>query len=117
MNSFRNMIVALALTVGLSSTVMQAQDLPVIKIGTLENGTVNWELQTIKDQGLDTANGFTLELLPLAGNPATQVAMQGGEVDVIVSDFLWVAQQRAQGADFTFLPYSTSVGSLVVPAD
>lgn len=117
MKSFRTMAVALALMVGLSSAAASAQDLPVIKIGTLENGTVNWELQTIKDQGFDAANGFTLELLPLAGNPATQVAMQGGEVDAIVSDFLWVAQQRAQGADFTFLPYSTAVGSLVVPAD
>ena len=109
----------LALLTMLGFGTAQAQDaaLPVIEIGTLENGTVNWELQTIKDRGFDTANGFTLELLPLAGNPATQVAMQGGEVDAIVSDFLWVAQQRAQGADFTFLPYSTAVGSLVVPAD
>lgn len=109
----------LALLTMLGFGTAQAQDaaLPVIEIGTLENGTVNWELQTIKDRGFDTANGFTLEFLPLAGNPATQVAMQGGEVDAIVSDFLWVAQQRAQGADFTFLPYSTAVGSLVVPAD
>ena len=93
-----------------------AQD-ATITIGTLENGTVNWELETIRAQGFDTQNGFTLDMLPLAGNPATQVAMQGGEVHAIVSDFLWVAQQRAQGADFTFLPYSTAVGSLVVPAD
>ncbi len=109
----------LALAACLWAGVAEAQQasLPVIEIGTLENGTVNWELQTIKDRGFDAANGFTLELLPLAGNPATQVAMQGGEVDAIVSDFLWVAQQRAQGADFTFLPYSTAVGSLVVPAD
>lgn len=115
MNFFAKLALVAALGVGSA----QAQDaaLPVIEIGTLENGTVNWELQTIKDQGFDTANGFTLELLPLAGNPATQVAMQGGEVDAIVSDFLWVAQQRAQGSDFTFLPYSTAVGSLVVPAD
>lgn len=90
---------------------------PTITIGTLDNGTVNWELETIRSQGFDTENGFTLQMLPLAGNPATQVAMQGGEVDAIVSDFLWVAQQRAQGADFAFLPYSTAVGSLVVPAD
>lgn len=117
MRIFRIMAVTAALVAGLGAAVGQAQDLPVIKIGTLENGTVNWELQTIKDQGFDAQNGFTLELLPLAGNPATQVAMQGGEVDAIVSDFLWVAQQRAQGADFTFLPYSTAVGSLVVPAD
>ncbi|MCQ0969292.1 ABC transporter substrate-binding protein (plasmid) [Paracoccus sp. TK19116] len=94
-----------------------AQDDATITIGTLENGTVNWELETIRSRGFDTENGFTLEMLPLAGNPATQVAMQGGEVDAIVSDFLWVAQQRAQGSDFAFLPYSTAVGSLVVPAD
>ena len=114
-----NIMAKLALAACLWAGAAQAQDanLPVVEIGTLENGTVNWELQTIKDRGFDRANGFTLELLPLAGNPATQVAMQGGEVDAIVSDFLWVAQQRAQGADFTFLPYSTAVGSLVVPAD
>lgn len=88
-----------------------------ITIGTLENGTVNWELQTIRDQGFDRASGFTLNVLPLAGNPATQIAMQGGEVDAIVSDFLWVAQQRANGTDFTFLPYSTAVGGLVVATD
>lgn len=90
---------------------------PVIRIGVLENGTVNWELQTIISNGLDRQNGFTLEVVPLAGNPATQIAMQGNEVDSIVSDWLWVAKQRAAGADFTFLPYSTAVGGLVVPSD
>ena len=98
-----NFVGTFAVALLLSAGALQAQDaaLPVIEIGTLENGTVNWELQTIKDQGFDKANGFTLELLPLAGNPATQVAMQGGEVDAIVSDFLWVAQQRAAGAATT----------------
>lgn len=88
-----------------------------IKVGTLASGTVNWELTVIRDDGLDQANGFTLETVELAGNPATQVAMQGGAVDTIVSDWLWVAQQRAAGADFTFLPYSTAVGGLMVRAD
>lgn len=88
-----------------------------IRIGTLENGTVNWEIQTIIGQHYDRENGFALEPLALAGNPATQVAMQGAEVDTIVSDWLWVAQQRARGADFTFLPYSTAVGGIMVAAD
>lgn len=100
----------------LSAGDVAAQD-DVISVGALENGTVNWELRVIADHGLDRANGFRLRIVPLAGNPATQIAMQGGEVDVIVSDWLWVAQQRANGADFTFLPYSTAVGGLVVPAD
>ncbi|MTH77612.1 ABC transporter substrate-binding protein [Paracoccus aestuariivivens] len=90
---------------------------PAIRIGTLENGTVNWEIQTIIGQGLDQANGFSLVPMILAGNPATQVAMQGGEVETIVSDWLWVAQQRARGSDFTFLPYSTAVGGLMVKND
>ncbi|CAM3232231.1 NitT/TauT family transport system substrate-binding protein [Paracoccus aminovorans] len=96
-----------------------AQDaaLPAIRVGTLENGTVNWELQTIVKRGLDRENGFRLVPMILAGNPATQVAMQGGEVDTIVSDFLWVAQQRARGTGFRFLPYSTAVGGVMVRAD
>lgn len=96
---------------------LRAQTPPGIRIGTLENGTVNWEIQTIRGQGLDRANGFSLVPMILAGNPATQVAMQGGEVETIVSDFLWVAQQRARGSDFVFLPYSTAVGGLMVKAD
>lgn len=95
----------------------RAADLPVLRIGTLENGTVNWEIQTIRGQGFDHARGFSLHPLILAGNPATQVALQGGEVDTIVSDWLWVAQQRARGEDFTFLPYSTAVGGVLVPKD
>lgn len=95
----------------------RAQTMPGIRIGTLENGTVNWEIQTIHGQGLDRANGFSLVPMILAGNPATQIAMQGGEVETIVSDFLWVAQQRARGTDFVFLPYSTAVGGVMVGAE
>lgn len=91
--------------------------IPLIRIGMLENGTVNWEIQTIGTNRYDRANGFALVTKALAGNPATQVAMQGAEVDTIVSDWLWVAQQRARGADFTFLPYSTAVGGIMVAAD
>ena len=108
-------------TLALSALTLPARaltpPLPVIRIGTLENGTVNWEIQTIRNAGLDRENGFDLVPVALAGNPATQVAMQGGEVDTIVSDWLWVAQQRAQGGDFTFLPYSTAVGGVMVAAD
>lgn len=118
MSTIRRGIAALCATSALIAAVSPAfAESPVISIGTLENGTVNWELQTILEQGLDRENGFKLDVVPLAGNPATQIAMQGGEVDSIVSDWLWVARQRASGADFTFLPYSTAVGGLVVPED
>ncbi len=94
-----------------------AQELPTIRAATLEAGTLNWELQTIIDHGLDEANGFHLELLRLADNGATRVALEGGEAEVAVADWIWVARQRADGKDLVAFPYSTAVGAIVVPAD
>lgn len=91
-----------------------ADDLPVVTIGTLAGGTVNWELSTIQSQGFDVANGFHLKTQEYAGNPATQVALQGGAVDAIVTDWIFAAQARAGGLDLSVLPYSTAVGGLMV---
>lgn len=89
----------------------------VLRIAVLKFGTVNWELDTIKHHGLDKANGFDLQVQGVAGKSAAQVAFLGGEADVIVSDWIWVARQRADGKDFVFIPYSKAVGGLMVPAD
>lgn len=109
----------LALAVGafvLSVGLAQAEQ-PTIKAAVLQTGTVNWELDTIKHYGLDQKNGFNLEVVGMAGNPATRIAFQGGEADVMVADWLWVARQRAEGKDYLFIPYSKAVGGLVVPKD
>ncbi|WFE88308.1 ABC transporter substrate-binding protein [Roseibium porphyridii] len=94
-----------------------AQETPVLKAAVLKVGTVNWELETIKQNSLDTQNGFQLEVMGMAGNPATRIAFQGGEADIVVADWLWVARQRADGHDYVFVPYSKSVGGLMVPKD
>ncbi len=88
---------------------------PVLRAAVLQAGTVNWELDTLKHNGFDTANGFELSVQGVAGGSAAQVAFQGEEVDVIVSDWLWVARQRAEGRDYIFVPYSKAVGALLVP--
>ncbi|NAZ37914.1 ABC transporter substrate-binding protein [Rubellimicrobium sp. CFH 75288] len=102
---------------GALAAAAAAQDLPVIRAATLEAGTVNWELQTILEHDLDEANGFRLELIPFADNGATRVAVEGDAADVAVADWIWVAQQRAAGRPYVAFPYSTAVGSIVVPAD
>lgn len=94
----------------------QAQDAS-LRIATQVSGTVNWELTTITTHGLDRANGFTLTVQDAAAGPAAQIAFQGGQADVIVSDWLWVARQRAEGRDYVFIPYSRAVGALYVPKD
>ena len=100
-------------------TDAQAQESPKpapIRIGVLQYGTVNWELDAMTRNGLDGKNGVAVEIVPFAGEAASNVALQAGAVDMIVSDWLWVSRQRATGADYTFAPYSTSVGSIMVQA-
>ncbi|MDY8109467.1 ABC transporter substrate-binding protein [Fulvimarina sp. 2208YS6-2-32] len=88
-----------------------------VRVGVLKYGTVNWELDAMVREGLDAANGVDVQIVPFAGEAASNVALQSGAVDMIVSDWLWVSRQRATRADYTFVPYSTSVGSLMVPDD
>lgn len=90
----------------------RAAELPPIKVGTLKFGTVNWELQVISD-GLDRKHGFTLTRVDFADKDATSIALQSGDVDVIVSDWIWVAMQRRLGHAFTFVPFSRSVGAVM----
>ena len=93
-----------------------AADKP-LSVGVLKFGTVNWQLDTVKAHRLDEAAGVSLTVLPLASKNATSVALQAGEVDLIVSDWVWVMRQRAAGADFAFVPYSHALGALVTAAE
>ena len=88
-----------------------------LKVAVLKFGTVNWELDVIKTHKLDQAEGVEVEILPLANKQATTIAFQAGEADMIVTDWIWVTRQRAEGAAYTFVPYSKMVGALMVPAD
>ncbi|NRP69539.1 hypothetical protein ILFOPFJJ_00411 [Ensifer psoraleae] len=90
---------------------------PKIRVGVLKFGTVNWELDTIKHNKFDTSNGIDVEVVYFAGEDATNVAMLAGDLDVIVSDWLWVSRQRSQGEDLTLAPYSTAVGAIMVRED
>ncbi len=87
-----------------------------IRVGSLRYGTLSWQLDVIANHGLDRKEGLRIEPLELAGAPAAQLALQAGRVDVIVSDWLWVARQRAEGGDLTFIPFSSALGGLIVPA-
>ena len=85
-----------------------------LRVGVLAYGTVNWELDVLKQNGLDKKNGFELEIVELASKNAQLIALQSKDVDVIVNDWIWVNTQRASGKDFTFYPYSKASGTLIV---
>lgn len=104
-----------ALTTLLLATPAFAQQ--TLVVGVQESGTVQWEIQTIKDLGLDTRHGLDLQIRPLADSRAGQIALLAGAVDVILSDFVWVSIQRGDGNMVTMVPHSLAVGGLMVPAD
>jgi NitT/TauT family transport system substrate-binding protein len=88
-----------------------------VKVAALKFGTGSWELDVIKHHGLDEKQGFDLEVVELAGKQATMVALQSGAVDIAITDWIWVSRQRNEGKGFTFVPYSTALGAVVVPGD
>ncbi len=92
-------------------------ELKTVRVGVLKFGTVNWELDTIKRFNLDQKNGIKLEVTGVVGKNASAIAIQGNAVDIIVTDYIWVSRQRAEGADYTFVPHSLTVGGLVVSPD
>ena len=98
----------------LTATATAAE--PTVRVGSLRYGTLSWQLDVIAKHGLDKQEGIRLEFLELAATPAAQLALQAGGVDLIVSDWLWVSRQRAEGGDLTFIPFSSAIGALIVPA-
>lgn len=86
----------------------------VLKIGVLNYGTVNWELDVIKHYELDKKYGFDLELIQLASKNAQLIALQSNSVNVIINDWIWVNTQREKNKNFVFYPYSKATGTLYV---
>ena len=88
-----------------------------VRVGVLKFGTVGWELDVLQAHALAHKYHVNLQVVPLASADASTVALQGDAVDVIVSDWIWVTRQRAEGNPYTFVPFSNAVGSVMVKAD
>ena len=97
--------------------VLPVQAAEKVKVGVLKFGTVNWELNALKANKLDEKYGVDVEIVGFAGEDATAVALRAGEVDMIVSDWIDVSRARASGDDLTMVPYSSSVGAIMVAGD
>jgi len=86
-----------------------------IRIATQKTGTLAWELSVMKAHGLDRKANLSIDTDELASTEAGKVALRAGSADVIVSDWLWVARERALGSNLVFYPYSSTLGAVMVP--
>lgn len=110
---FARTAVYLALTLVFNGAAMAAENL---RLGVQKTGTFAWELALIKSRGLDAEAGLDIAITELASPEAAKIALIGGSVDMILSDWLWVARERNLGAKFVFAPYSSALGAVMVPA-
>lgn len=111
-----NLFLSGILLILISGEMAQA-DTRQIRVGVLAFGTVNWELDTVKYHGLDREQGVEIVVTKLSSKNANAIALQGGAVDAIVTDWLWVSRRRSSGADYSFVPHSVAVGGLMVRPD
>ena len=87
----------------------------VVRLAVQKTGTLAWELDVVRAHGLDTAAGITIRSTELASPEAGKIALRGGTVDIIVTDWLWVSRERSLGANLVFYPYSSTLGAIMVP--
>jgi NitT/TauT family transport system substrate-binding protein len=103
----------LTMVPGAATRAEAAQDVPELRVGVLAFGTVDWEIDTVQRLGLAPKHGIRLEVVPLASENAMKVALLSGKVDLIVSDWFWVATLRSHGQDYQFVPFSKAVGAVI----
>ena len=85
-----------------------------LRLALQATGTAKWELAAMQALGIDKAHDLALTIRDVADSRAGQIALQAGEADIILSDFVWVSLQRDQGNMVTLVPHSLSVGGLMV---
>ena len=118
MSGFMRLMGALLLAASLvTGSAVPGSAAESLKLGTLKFGTLNWLLDTIAAEGLEARHGFRIERVEFAAPNALTVALQAGEVELVVSDWLWAMRRRAEGEALAFAPYSSALGALMAPRD
>src|SRR6516225_713268 len=72
-----------------------------IRVAAQKTGTFAWELAVIRAHGLDKEANLSIQPLELASPEAGKIALRAGNVDIIVSDWIWVSRERSGGGKLT----------------
>ena len=104
-----------ALLLAATLAIGTALSADTIRMAVQRTGTLAWELDVVAAHHLAQAHELNLSIDQLASPEAGKIALRGGTADIIVSDWLWVARERALGAKLVFYPYSSALGAVMVP--
>ncbi|OCK53593.1 ABC transporter substrate-binding protein [Bradyrhizobium sp. LMTR 3] len=106
-------LAALALVIA----AIPASAADTLRVGFQSTGTFAWVLDVIRRHGLAEGAGLDIRVSEFASPDAGKLALNGGSVDIAISDWLWVARERALGSKLLFYPYSSAVGAVMVRRD
>ncbi|QIB35335.1 ABC transporter substrate-binding protein [Ancylobacter pratisalsi] len=101
----------------ISARAQSGASVGTLRIGALKFGTLNWLIATIEAEKLGAREGLVLDSVDFASGQATTVGLQAGDIDLIVTDWLWAMRRRADGERLRFAPFSNALGALMVAAD
>ncbi|MCS0496240.1 ABC transporter substrate-binding protein [Ancylobacter sp. MQZ15Z-1] len=100
-----------------SARAQPANPVGTLRIGALKFGTLNWLIATIEAEKLGEKEGLVIDNVDFASGQATTVGLQAGDIDLIVSDWLWAMRRRTDGDRLRFAPFSNALGALMVAPD
>ncbi len=106
-----SLLALLALFAALLAQPARAAD--TLRLALQATGMTVWEMAVVSAYGLDKEAGLDLKITELAATEAGKIALIGGSADIIVSDWLWVARERAGGHGLVFYPASTGIGAVM----
>lgn len=116
----RRLVAVLSLLALMAAPAALAQERePVtVRVGMQAVGTFSWVVHAMQYFGVDEEYALNLEPVTYATKQATELALRGDEVDVVVDDFVGAVQMRERGVPVQAVyPYGKAVGGVVVPAD
>jgi len=101
----------------LLNLAMAAQAQEAIRVAEVVTGGERILLATMAAAGLDARHGFKLVTRPYGGEEEARRALLAGDVDIIMTDWLWAARQRAGGTDVACVAASIAPAAIMVPHD
>src|SRR5690554_2434601 len=110
-------ILTSVLAAGIATAAFAQEETHTIRVGQQATGTFSWITHAI--DYYDLAEKYDLEILEqtYASKPATQLALQTGEVDIVVDDFIGAVTMRDAGVPVRAIwPFSKATGGIVVAA-
>ena len=114
MKTIKNFLIIILFTLVFNQGVAEEK---VLNIGLLKYGSVNWEINIIKENNLDKKNNVVIKEKFFSTKNAAAIALQGKAVDMIVTDWIWVSRQKGEKRNYLFFPHSMSVGGIMVKHD